>query len=342
MNEENKLGVFAIILCFSLVLLSNVVSASASSERPALQLKCINPRNSLSALSEVPLLQSAFRLPEPEGLQCLAQEPSPAEIFKLSHTLSQLILFEQGSSKGPAQSEFIFKISEGVEVLARYPDWKRVLVRMLLNPQGQPYPPSEGLSPQEELILRVGDVASLAAKVDFLANLLQYLVHNLMNLEVPLPTRGNEITLTFNLSGLDIDIKTMLQGSMLPPPDSSEISPIDISKITVKISHDMISSEAELNPEDFSLARGELKVKFWLGPNSITGTAVFTKEEGGREEALIITAQVGELNLAGQAIFSSGPPEFKLQASLAGLLSFSALWTPEGLREPTLRVELKF
>ncbi len=340
----------------ALIIVTLLMSAQASPSPTTLSLRCANPQISLGALYGVPsfstspwgLREGSYEAEPAARLQCLAQEPTEGEIFKISHKISELLRYTEASeSRSTAQGqEYVLKLSEGVELLASQISLKKALVRTLLDAQGQPYPPAllEALNSHERLVLRIGDIASLAARVDFMTNLMQYLVHNLMNSDVPLPTTQDDITLVFNLNGglAAVDIATVLQGAPIAGMDPLTASQLDIRQITVKISNGTITSEADLNPADFSLTRGQLEVQFRLGPNSITSTAIFSKGEDGAKEALIITAQVGALNLTGEATFSSGAPQFKLAASLYGLLSVSALFTPEGFTQPTFQVELKF
>ena len=347
-------GLLSTSIAFCLALLSLGVSATPQS-------LCTLPHMSINALGQAALSQSLLESQvHPalgnRGMQCLATTPTPVAqaatlgTFHFSHTLSSLASSEQEAPYSEIvgqDHEVILKISEGVEVLARHLDWKSTLVKVLLDSQGRPYPLalSDSTSQQEELILRVGDVASLAAKVDFMTNLIQYLARNLMSSQVPLPTSSNDITLVFNINGelADLDVATVLEGASSSSPGSpGTFSGLDIDQITVKISNGTISSQAQLDPADFSINQGQFEVKFWLGSNSISSTTIFTKGEGVEKEVLMVTAQLGAINFTGQATFGLGLQEFKLEASLAGLVSFSTLLTAEGFSRPTLGLELRF
>jgi len=350
-SRNRRLGLgFALLL-----LLVSLVSSAVAQASP----ECEAPRLSLSALERVPqgpgwfdsLLQPG---PQPtRGIPCLAllspptQQPQPTkEIFQISHTLSDLIRFEeqaQGESL-PQERDLRLRLSDGLEVLARHLDLRTTLVKMLLDSQEIPYPQALLPDPQEELVFRFGDVASLAAKLDFMASLMQYLVQSLTASQIPLPPTEDEVTLVFNLKGgrTALDISAVLRGStLLHDRDLSPQNQLDIRQITVTISNGTITSEAQLDPADLTLTRGQVEVKFKLGPNSITSTTVFTKGEGLKKEVLVLTAKLGALNLTGRATFGSELQEFKLEASLAGL-AFSTLLTPKGLSQPTFGFELHF
>lgn len=317
---------------------------------------CIGSRISLSALERNP--PSPFsplmdpKLPLDAGLYCLADhnERSRAQrIFQVSHTLWDLVQFEEQAQgeELPQGRDFHLKLSEGVEVLALHFDPRATLVKMLLDSQNLPYPQAllEAPDSQEELIIQFGGVASLAAKLDFMASLMQYLVHSLTaSSEIPLPPSEDEVTLVFNLKGgkAALDIAAVLRGStLLSDPDLAVQNQLDISQITVTIGNGTITGETQLDPADLTITRGQLEVKFQIGPNSITSTTVFAKGEGLKEEILVVTAKLGALNLTGQATFGSELQKFKLEASLAGLV-FSTMLTPEGLSQPTFGFELHF
>lgn len=278
----------------------------------------------------------------------------PEDVVALSLTPMYLLSFEKNrlSNASPSAPEeaVVLKLRESIEGLAHHLNWKQTLLRLLLGgEEGK----SSGLLSLltdpvrgEELVLPLGDVASLAAKLDFLAGFMQYLVQSLLNSEAYLPPLEDEITLVFNLEGSDLsaDLSAQVQGSGLLPfgGGSGTEGLLGIREITVRIRNGAIRSEAELDPADFTIKRGQLEVQFQLGSNTITSTTVFAKGEGLRKEVLMVTAQLGDLSLTGQATWADGSREFKLEATLAGLVSFSTLLTPEGLLEPTLGLELRF
>jgi len=316
---------------------------------------CMGSRISISALERDPPRPFSLLIdpksPLDAGLYCLADHNERSQdqrIFQVSHTLWDLVQFEE-RAHGEELSQgrdFRLKLSEGIEVLALHFDPRATLVKMLLDSQDLPYPQAllEAPDSQEELIIQFGGVASLAAKLDFMASLMQYLVHSLTSSEIPLPPSEDEVTLVFNLKGgkAALDIAAVLRGStLLSDPDLAVQNQLDISQITVTIGNGTITGETQLDPADLTITRGQLEVKFQIGPNSITSTTVFAKGEGLKKEILVVTAKLGALNLTGQATFGAELQEFKLEASLAGLV-FSTLLTPEGLSQPTFGFELHF
>ena len=289
------------------------------------------------------------------GKEPLEERLTPPEnVIALSLTPMYLLRFEgsrpSNDSPSEPQEAVALRLRESIEGLARHLDWKQTLLRLLLGEEGEKPAGLLGVLTDpvrgEELVLPLGDVASLAAKLDFLAGFMQYLVQSLLNSEAPLPPLEDEITLVFNLEGSDLsaDLSAEVRGSGLLPfgRGSGADALLGIREITVRIRSGAIRSEADLDPADFTLRRGQLEVQFQLGPNTITSTTVFAKGEGLQKEVLVVTAQLGDLSLTGRATWADGSREFKLEATLAGLLSFSTLLTPQGLLEPTLGLELRF
>lgn len=281
----------------------------------------------------------------------------PSEVIAFSLTPMYFLSFER--SRLPdlapsAEEDVTLNLQEGIEGLARHLDGKNTVLTLLLGEGAETEIGSlrflADLSRGEEIILQLGDVASLVARLDFLAGFMQYVVHSLLNADTPLTPLEEEITLVFNLEGNGLSASAGVTAEvggpgLFPFGDGSEgeaEAPLGIREITVRISNGTIRSEAELDPADFTIKRGQMEVQFQLGPNTITSTTVFTKGEGLQKEILVITAQLGDLSLRGQATWAGDSREFKLEATLAGLISFSTLLTPQGLLEPTLGLELRF
>lgn len=278
----------------------------------------------------------------------------PPDVVAYSLTPMYVLQFEQSRLAQLARTEpdASLTLREGIERLARHLEGKTTVLALLTG-AGAGKKPLTLSDPgrSEEILLQLGDIASLSARIDFLAGFMEYLIYSLLDAdaEVPLPPLDEEVTLVFNLgrSGLAAGVAAQITGSGLHPFGSdlpADEAPLGVREITVKIRSESIRSEFKLDPADLTVRRGQLEVQFRLGPNTITSTTVFTKGEGLQKEVLVITAQIGDLSLTGQATWSweDGSREFKLEATLAGLLSFSTLLTPEGLLEPTLGLELRF
>ena len=257
----------------------------------------------------------------------------------LGHTVSDLTDFSQWASAPEEDYSSSLAMSfGGVELLADRIDFVRSLVGLVLSsPEAFD---SEDFLNQEEWVLKLGSFASVVAKADFLAGLMPYLVQNLLSSDFPLPTDEGDITLVFNLeSGFaGIDVDTVLQGTTFLQSESGALDLLDIDQVTVKISNGSIESSAELDPETWEINRGQVGLSVDLGPNSITSTTVFSKGQGLEKQILKLTAQLGDVNLLGQATFGSSLQEFKLQARVADMLTLSTLLTTDGIVDPSLRL----
>ncbi len=319
----------------------------------------------VAANSDEGLLERPGGLPAVPSSERPASLPagwgSPPEIVDFTLTPLYLLQVEEQRAPIPPYLELgggEIRLGEDIERLARHLDGRQTLLNLLLGEEGSSMEPigfQATPARSEAVIVQLGDVASLAARMDFLAGFMQYLVASLLSSDTGLPPLEDEITLVFTLEGeggLSAGVAAQLQGADLlslafgPSSDSGApvegAAPLGIREITVRISNGTIRSEAELDPADFTIKRGQLEVQFQLGPNTITSTTVFAKGEGVQKEVLVITAQLGDLSLTGQATWTGNSREFKLEATLAGLISFSTLLTPEGLLEPTLGLELRF
>lgn len=252
-----------------------------------------------------------------------------ATLWRASESLMALLRMQEPAYQEISQGEFAlsrdyFLVIGDLASLATQIDWVSKLVKPLLNAD----------SPESEVQLEFGQ-ASLKAKLDFMAGILQYVVESLRSSHVPLPS-GEGVTLVFDLNGVVVDVATALKESPAnrPPGAGSDQAKnqIGLDHITVTITNGSFTSAAELNPSDFTITRGHLQLQFHLGLDSITSTTSFTKDQGLAKEVLVVSARLGGVDLVGQATFAKGIQEYKLQASFNPDLAISttSLWTPEG------------
>lgn len=254
---------------------------------------------------------------------------APLTLWRSAESLAALQRLQEPVYQEISQNQFTLSRDYFLSIgdlasLATRIDWVSKLVQPLL---------STDLS-DSEVQLEFGQ-ASLKAKLDFMAGILQYVVESLRSSHVPLPS-GEGVTLVFDLNGVVVDVATALKESPLNKIPGSVSDPaqsqIGLDHITVTITNGGFTSAAELNPSDFTINRGHLQLQFHLGLDSITSTTSFTKEQGLDQEVLVVTARLGGVDLVGQATFAKGLQEYKLQASFNPDLAISttSLWTPEG------------
>jgi hypothetical protein len=262
-------------------------------------------------------------------------EPYPL----FGHTISDLLTYApwRDTAGTDAQNQgFALQIGGGIQLLADHVNVIKSLVDLISNATPQ------DLQAQQELIFQLGDYASVVAKADFIKGLMPYLVQNLLSSDFPLPTDQGDITLTFNLksvlAGAGIDIDTVLKGTTLLHPGSSLLNNLlDVDQVTVTIKNGALLGEAAVNPQEGS---GKLNLSWSFGSDSISSTTIFSKGQGVEKQVLSLTAQLGNVNLLGQATFANNKEELRLQANLADLLTISTLLTPTGFQKPTFGIDI--
>ena len=261
--------------------------------------------------------------------------------LNMNYTLSGLVEHKNQPSLERSTSGLQLRLSENISLLASHMDVTQELMQTVLEMSGASSEITLNERLPQELALQFGNT-TLAAKADFMTGLMQYLARSLMNADVPLPESGDDVTLVFNMndgvSGLDIS--TVLQQTQAEHDIST---PLNIGTITVQISNGNVTSQAELDPaaDAVQIKRGEFAVNYNFGSNTLTSSTAFSRGEGVEEQRFQLTAQLGSVDFTGQALFSSGLQEFKLQAFWEGL-TFSTLLTPQGFQESSVGLDLEF
>jgi len=229
---------------------------------------------------------------------------------------------------------------DGLELLVYRMEMVQFLVGVMLESRDGFI--MQNFQADEDWLKTYGGFAAVVIKADFLAGLLPSLVQNLLSTDFPLPT-DEDVTLTFslrnnNIRGIDLD--SVLEETLyLNTEDGARIiEMLNIDQVMVNISNGPIDGSAQFDPTDWSLQRGEIGLNLDLGLNSIKSTTVFSKGHGVERQILQMTAQIGNVNLLGEASFAESQQQFKLQANVANLLTLSTLTslTPQGLSTPSL------
>lgn len=95
-----------------------------------------------------------------------------------------------------------------------------------------------------------------------------------------------------------------------------------------------VMGQIELDPKDFEISKEKIGLELSLGAASLSGVTTFEQGVGLTSQVYSIKAQVGNVELIGQAVFTSTSQEFTIGASIAGLaLSGSSLITPSGFTQ---------
>jgi hypothetical protein len=189
---------------------------------------------------------------------------------------------------------------------------------------------------QEELVLELGGIASLEAKLDFLTSLIAFMLEKLGG---P-PSSDEETTLVLNLEDLNIAPGIILKGRSILTLDRDFNFYID--KITLTITNGTLSSETEVEPEGFFITEERLGIRFNLGPITIS-SGIVIGEGQVTKEVIRMSATSGDLTLMSEASFTADSQEFKVGATIGGLvLSSTSVLTPSGLGSQTFQLELEF
>lgn len=207
------------------------------------------------------------------------------------------------------------------------------LYRLLLASEPpEPWPHEGG-----EFVLKITSIASLEASIDSIATLIDLIIANLGASD---KKPKDSITLVFNLDGLNISSIAFKSRSIFA---LDNLMNLHLDSIILTISNDIITSEAELNPQDLTVQKGSLQIKFNLGTAQLKSTTTFEKDQGVTQQVIKIQAPLGDLMLTGQATFALDYQEFSIGASIAGLaFSSTSVFTPIGIKKQTFGLEFKF
>lgn len=189
----------------------------------------------------------------------------------------------------------------------------------------------------QELVLELGNIAALEAKLDLLTALVGLMLEKLGG-----PTLGGdqEVNLVLKLEGLNIAPGVLLEGRSILTLDKDLNFYVD--KITVTITSGALLSETEVKPQGFSITEERLGIQFNLGLVSISSGLVIGDQRVVKE-TIRMSAASGDLSLVSEISFTSEAQEFMIGATIGGLrLSSASVLTPIGLGSQTFQLEWEF
>lgn len=191
--------------------------------------------------------------------------------------------------------------------------------------------------PEQGLILELGPIASLEAKLDFLTALIGLMLEKLGGPTLP---KDQEMTLVLRLEDLNLVPGFILKGRSILTLDKDLNFYVD--KITLTVTNGTLSSETEVEPEGFLITEERLGVKFNLGPISIS-SGIVIGDRRVTKEVIRMSATSGDLKMVSEASFTTEFQEFKIGATIGRLeLSSTSVLTPTGLGSQTFQLELEF
>lgn len=95
-----------------------------------------------------------------------------------------------------------------------------------------------------------------------------------------------------------------------------------------------LMGQLEFDPKDFEISKEKIGLEVAIGPASLVGITTFEHGLGLTSQAYALRARIGEVELVGQAVFTSTSQEFTIGVSIAGLaLSGSSLITPSSFTQ---------
>lgn len=188
-----------------------------------------------------------------------------------------------------------------------------------------------------------GTVGELEARLQDLDALVRALLEDFFKSQDA--TRSlRELTVIFNLDGPTLLLlPTKLEGRSHFSLD--ERWRLSLSRATVTLRTELgpghLMGEIELDPKTLQISKEKIALEVALGAAALSGATTFERGLGLTHQIYTIRAQVGGVQLTGQATFSSAFQEFKIGASIAGLaLTGSSLITSSGITTQSLFIEI--
>jgi hypothetical protein len=190
---------------------------------------------------------------------------------------------------------------------------------------------------EQELVLGLGRVASLEAKLHFLTSLIGLMMERLGGSALP---EEQEMSLVLKLEDLNLTPGIILKGESTLTLEGDLNFFLDT--ITLTVTNGTLRSDTDVEPKSFLITEERLGVEFNLGPIVIS-SGVVIGDKRVTKEVIRMSATAGELSLVSEASFTTESQEFKVGATIGKLeLSSTSVLTPTGLGSQTFQLELEF
>ncbi len=194
-------------------------------------------------------------------------------------------------------------------------------------------PPSEG-SPEQQAMWDFGHVAQLEAR---LRNIDAFVRALLTKLAQDPAQVNQEMTLVVSVDSLGPFLPAQIETLSSFALDERLHLALSRATITLRTAlgpGSLLMGQLELNPKDLEISKEKVGLELAVGPASLLGITTFEQGLGLTSQAYSLRARVGEIELVGQAVFTSTSQEFTIGVSIAGLaLSGSSLITPSGFTQ---------
>lgn len=195
-------------------------------------------------------------------------------------------------------------------------------------------PPQEEL-PEPQIMWDFGRVAQLEARLRDIDALMRALLEEFFQAHGASPA-NRELTLVLSVESPELLLPTQIETLSSFALDERLRLSLSRATITLRtaIGLSSIMGQLELNPKDLEISKEKIGLELSLGSASLSGITTFEHGVGLVSQVYAIRAQVGNVELVGQAVFTSTSQEFTIGASIAGLaLSGSSLITPSGFTQ---------
>ncbi|GBC75924.1 hypothetical protein HRbin07_00116 [bacterium HR07] len=195
--------------------------------------------------------------------------------------------------------------------------------------------PPSGESPEPQAIWDFGRVAQIEARLRDIDALMRAILEEFFRAHSSSPS-NRELTLVLNIDSPGLFLPTQIETLSSFALDERLHLSLSRATITLRtaIGVSSIIGQLELNPKDLEISKEKIGLELSLGSALLSGITTFEHGVGLTSQVYSIRAQVGNVELIGQAVFTSTSQEFTIGASIAGLaLSGSSLITPSGFTQ---------
>ncbi len=195
--------------------------------------------------------------------------------------------------------------------------------------------PPSGDSPELQALWDFGRVAQLEARLRNIDELLRALLTEFFQSYGTVPS-NRELTLVLSIDSPGLLLPTQIETLSSFALDERLHLVLSRATITLRTAFGpgSLLGQIELDPKDLEINKEKIGLELALGPASLLGLTTFEQGVGLTSQVYSLRARVGEVELVGQAVFTSNSQEFTIGVSIAGLaLSGSSLITPSGLTQ---------
>jgi hypothetical protein len=196
-----------------------------------------------------------------------------------------------------------------------------------------------GFTRNTNWVSQLGTVGEIGLQMDLLTSIIDLLLKN--------ATRIDALNINLSVDAQEILPYITFQGKSTVSLDK-ELRPF-LSNLNIRLTADFlknigVASDTELDPDKLEVLKENLKITIGLGSStSFSGETIFERGQGLSSQIFGIESTVGDIRIAGQAIFTPTSQEFRVGASICNLaFTGASLITASGQIQQSFGFELKF